>query len=152
MSVPSKIHTIQLVKVQHDERLATTSELNPAPSLVTGCCETGGMGYWAATQVKVLSPKIYLVSEVDVFHLTEDGTFITVNPNLQSWNIAVSSGMLRGDVGPTGYGAVARCLRRCYACAPHYQTDMIGCLGSQPAAAHATSRRSPPLTWAATAV
>nr|QNO53640.1 UDP-N-acetyl-D-mannosamine dehydrogenase [Methanosarcinales archaeon ANME-1 ERB6] len=34
--VPSKIHTRQLVKIQPEERLATTSELNPAPRLVTG--------------------------------------------------------------------------------------------------------------------
>ena len=33
---PSKAHTRQLVKIQHEERLATTSELNPTPSLVTG--------------------------------------------------------------------------------------------------------------------
>ena len=118
MSAPSKIHTIQLVKIRPEERLATTSELNPAPSLVTGCCEARGMGYWAATQVKVLSPEIYFVSEVDVFHLTEDNTLITVNPNLRSWNIAGSSGMLRGDASPTGSEAVAR-----------YQTDTLGFSG-----------------------
>jgi len=33
--VPSKVHTVQLVKIQPDERLATISELNPIPSLVT---------------------------------------------------------------------------------------------------------------------
>jgi len=115
MGAPSKIHTIQLVKIQPEERLAATSELNPAPSLVTGCCEARGMGYWAATQVKVLSPEIYLVSEADVFHVTEGNTFITVNPNLQSWNIAGSSGILRGDASPTGSEAVAR-----------YQTDTMG--------------------------
>ena len=32
---PSKAHTRQLVKIQHEERLATTSELNPTPSLAT---------------------------------------------------------------------------------------------------------------------
>lgn len=37
MSVPSKIHTIQLVKIQPGARLATTTELNHMPSLVTGC-------------------------------------------------------------------------------------------------------------------
>nr|QNO47077.1 hypothetical protein ONOHIMFI_00003 [Methanosarcinales archaeon ANME-2c ERB4] len=116
MGAPSKIHTIQLVNIQPEERLATTSELNPSTQvLVTGCCEARGMGYWAATQVKVLSPEIHLVSEVDVFHLTEDNTLITVNPNLRSWNIAGSSGMLRGDASPTGSEAVAR-----------YQTDTMG--------------------------
>jgi len=33
--VPSKAHIRQLVKIQPEERLATTSELNPTPSLVT---------------------------------------------------------------------------------------------------------------------
>jgi hypothetical protein len=49
MSAPSKIHTIQLVQIQPEERLATTSELNLASGLVTGCDEARGMGYWAAT-------------------------------------------------------------------------------------------------------
>ncbi len=39
MSVPSKIHNIQLVKIQPEERLATTSELNLASCLVTGSGE-----------------------------------------------------------------------------------------------------------------
>ena len=52
MSVPSKVHNIQLVKIQPEERLAATSELNPASSLVTGCGEARGIGYWAATQVR----------------------------------------------------------------------------------------------------
>jgi hypothetical protein len=34
--VPSKVHIRQLVQIQPEERLATTSELNPTPSLVTG--------------------------------------------------------------------------------------------------------------------
>jgi hypothetical protein len=71
VSVPSKIHNIQLVQIQPEERLATTSELNPAPSLVTGCGEARGMGYWAATQVKGLSTEIFVVPEADVVHLTE---------------------------------------------------------------------------------
>jgi hypothetical protein len=56
-----------VVKVRPEERLATTSELNLASSLVTGCDEAGGTGYWAATHVKGLSPEITLVSEADVF-------------------------------------------------------------------------------------
>ncbi|MFZ2071914.1 MAG: hypothetical protein WAV32_10050 [Halobacteriota archaeon] len=39
MSVPSKIHNSQLVKIQPEERLAATSELNLASRLVTGCGE-----------------------------------------------------------------------------------------------------------------
>jgi hypothetical protein len=56
--VPSKVHNIQLVQIQPEERLAATSELNPASSLVTGCGEAKGMGYRAATQVKGFSPEI----------------------------------------------------------------------------------------------
>jgi len=33
---PSKAQIRQLVKIQHEERLAATSELNPTPGLVTG--------------------------------------------------------------------------------------------------------------------
>jgi hypothetical protein len=33
-SVPSKVHNILVVKIQPEERLATTSELNLASSLV----------------------------------------------------------------------------------------------------------------------
>jgi hypothetical protein len=54
----------------------------PARVLVTGCCEVRGMGYWAATQVKIPAPEIHLVSEVDVFHLTEDSTFISNSRSL----------------------------------------------------------------------
>ena len=32
---PSKARSRQLVKIQHEERLAATSELNPTPCLVT---------------------------------------------------------------------------------------------------------------------
>ena len=86
-----KIHNIRLVKIQHEERLAATSELNHAPSLVTGGCEDRGMGYCAATQVKVPAG-IHLVSDADVVHSTEGSTLITVNLSLRSWNIAESSG------------------------------------------------------------
>ena len=47
MGVPNKVHNIQLVKIQPEERLAATSELNLAPSLVTGCCEAHNLsGKW----------------------------------------------------------------------------------------------------------
>jgi hypothetical protein len=49
------MHNIPLVKIQAEERLAASSELNPASCLVTGCGEARGMGYWAATQVKEFS-------------------------------------------------------------------------------------------------
>jgi hypothetical protein len=120
MSVPSKIHNSQLVKIQPEERLAATSELNLAFCLVTGCCEAKGMGYWAATQVKGLSPEIHVVSMVDVVHLTEDSTLTAVSPNLQSWNIAGSAGTWRGDESSTGSEIVAQ-----------YQMDIMGTRKSQ---------------------
>ena len=58
MSAPSKAYGVQLVKIQPEERLVTTSELNLAPSLVTNGREAKGKGYRAATQVKGLSPEI----------------------------------------------------------------------------------------------
>jgi len=108
--VPSQIHTRQLVKIQSEERLATTSELNPTPDLVTGRCEAGGMGYQAATEVKVISPEILIVLEADVICVTEGSIHSTISPNLQSWNIAMSSG-----VSPTGSQTAA-----------WYQTEIMG--------------------------
>ena len=105
--VPSKAHTRQLVKIQPEERLATTSELKPAPSLVTDWCEAGGMGYQAITEVKVISPEISQFSEADVICVTEGSIYITISSNLRSWNIAASSGTRQGDVSPTGSQAVA---------------------------------------------
>jgi hypothetical protein len=98
MSVPSKIHNIQLVQIQLEERLATTSELNLASSLVTGCSEARGMGYWAATQVKGLSPEIFIVLVADVVHVTEGSTLVTASLN-RTW---------RGDESLTGSETVAR--------------------------------------------
>lgn len=82
------------VKIQPEERLASTSELTLASSLVTGCSEAKGLGYWAATQVKGLSPEIIIVSEVDVVRMTEGSTHIAVNPNLVSCNFDKSAGIL----------------------------------------------------------
>jgi len=115
MSVPSKIHNIRLVKIQPEERLAATSELNLAPSLVTGCCEVRGMGYWAATQVKGLSPEFFIVSKTDVVHLMEGSTLIAVSHNLRSWNIVGNYRTGRGDESPAGSETVAR-----------YQRDIMG--------------------------
>ncbi|MCD6457171.1 MAG: hypothetical protein J7K81_10370, partial [Methanophagales archaeon] len=120
VSVPSKIHTIQLVKIQPEERLAATSELNLASCLVTGSGEARGMGYWAATQVKGYSHEIFVVPEADVIHLTEGSTLITDSPNLRSWNIAGSSGTWQGDASPAGSETVAR-----------YQMDIMGTRDTQ---------------------
>lgn len=90
----AKLMISSAVKIQPEERLASTSELNLASSLVTGCSEAKGMGYWAATQVKGLSPEIVDVSEVDVVKRTEDSTLIAVNPNLVSGSFDKSAGIL----------------------------------------------------------
>ena len=76
-SCAEKARNIQLVEIQSEERLAATSELNSAPSLVTNCREARGMGYWAATQVKGLSSEIDMVSVVDTVNRVEDRTLIT---------------------------------------------------------------------------
>ena len=92
------MHNIQLVKIQPGERLAATSELNLASSLVTGCGEARGMGYWAATQVKGFSHEIFIVPEADVVLLTEGSTLIADSPN----------GTWQGDASPAGSETVAR--------------------------------------------
>jgi hypothetical protein len=99
------MHNIQLVKIQPEERLAASSELNPASCLVTGCGEARGMGYWAATQVKGLSPEIFIVPEADVVVLTEGRTLIADSP-IGTW---------QGDASPAGSKTVAR-----------YQMDIMG--------------------------
>ena len=101
MSVPRKIHTIQLVKIQPEERLA--SELNLASSLVTGGDDARGMG--AATQVKGLCHELFIVPEADVVHMKEGSTLIADRLN----------GTWQGDESPAGSETVAR-----------YQTDSTG--------------------------
>ncbi|KAF5435063.1 hypothetical protein C5S35_12315, partial [Candidatus Methanophagaceae archaeon] len=86
------MHNIQLVKIQPEERLAASSELNPASCLVTGCGEARGMGYWAAMQVKGLSHEIFIVPEADVVPLTEGSTHIADSLN----------GTWQGDASPAG--------------------------------------------------
>nr|QNO57740.1 hypothetical protein GBAFDLPJ_00034 [Methanosarcinales archaeon ANME-1 ERB7] len=92
------MYNIQLVKIQSEERLATTSELNPASCLVTGCGEARGMGYWAATQVKGLSHEITIIPEADVVVLTEGSTLIA-DSLISTW---------QGDASPAGSKTVAR--------------------------------------------
>jgi len=97
-SAPRKTMISSLVKIQPEEGLATTSELNLAPSLVTGCSEAKGMGYWAATQVKGFSHEILIVSVADAVWLAEGSTLIADSLN-RTW---------RGDASPTGSETVAR--------------------------------------------
>ena len=99
------MHNIQLVKIQPEERLAASSEQNSASSLVTGCGEARGMGYWAATQVKGFSHEIFIVPEADVVLLTEGSTLIA-DSLIGTW---------QGDASPAGSKTVAR-----------YQTDIMG--------------------------
>nr|QNO48703.1 hypothetical protein MNILOELO_00005 [Methanosarcinales archaeon ANME-2c ERB4] len=55
----------------------------------------------------VISPEISIILEADVFRETEGSIHTTVSPNLRSWNIAGSSGTVRGDVSPAGYKTAA---------------------------------------------
>jgi len=98
-----------LVKVRPEERLATTSDLNPASSLVTGCGEARGMGYWAATQVKGSSLEIFSVSVADAVLMAEGSTLIAVSPNLQSWNACGGKGLAEE---PLGQGHIHRTKRQ----------------------------------------
>ena len=66
------------------------------------------MEYWAAAKAKEFSPEMMSMSEADVVMMTEGSTLITVDPQLQSWNIAESSGIRRGGAGTTGSETVAR--------------------------------------------
>jgi len=92
------MYNIQLVKIPPEERLAAPSELNLAPSLVTGYGEARGMGYWAATQVKELSHEITIIPEADVVLLTGGNTLVTASLN-RTW---------RGDASSAGSETVAR--------------------------------------------
>nr|QNO47036.1 hypothetical protein LBHKAHFG_00017 [Methanosarcinales archaeon ANME-2c ERB4] len=62
-----------------------------------------------------MSPEISIILEADVLRVTEGSIHTTVSPNLQSWNIAVSSGIWQGDVSPAGSKTAA-----------WYQTDSMG--------------------------
>jgi len=57
--------------------------------------------------VKVISPEILMILEADVVCVTEGSIHTTVSPILRSWNIAESSGTLRGGVSPAGSQTVA---------------------------------------------
>jgi hypothetical protein len=65
--------------------------------------------------VKVISPEIFIILEADVLCLTEGSIHTTISPNLESWNIAESSGTWQGDVSPTGSKTAA-----------WYQTETMG--------------------------
>nr|QNO51202.1 hypothetical protein NIPIMIJO_00042 [Methanosarcinales archaeon ANME-1 ERB6] len=56
-----------------------------------------------------------MILEADVVCVTEGSVHTTVSLNLRSWNIAGSSGTVRGDVSPAGSKTVA-----------WYQTETMG--------------------------
>lgn len=58
MSAPGQAWVTNPVQVRTEQRLATSSELNPACNEVMSCTEPGGGRCRAATQVKGLSPEI----------------------------------------------------------------------------------------------
>jgi len=58
MGAPREACNIQLVKIQHGERLVTTPEPTFAPDRATCLREAKGRGYRATTQVKEWSPEI----------------------------------------------------------------------------------------------
>ena len=62
-----------------------------------------------------MSPEILMILEADVLCVTEGSIHTTVSLNLRSWNIAGSSGTLRGGVSPAGSKTVA-----------WYQTETMG--------------------------
>jgi len=65
---PSEAHVEKLVKIQPDKGLTSKSELNLTSGRVTYRREAKGRGYWATTQVNVLSPEIIIVSDADTVH------------------------------------------------------------------------------------
>ena len=73
-----KLMIDQSVKVRHEERLATTSELNPTPGRVTDHSAAGGTGYQAVTQVKELSPETVVIPVAEAFPLAEGNILIVV--------------------------------------------------------------------------
>jgi hypothetical protein len=101
MSAPNKAEVFQLVKIQPEERLAITLELNPAPGWATGHREARATGYRAATPVKGLSHEITIVSEADAVH--------------RSGRQPTADRQRQGPSNPTGSETAAR-----------YQTERIG--------------------------
>jgi len=82
-------------EVQSGERLATTPVPSSAWEKVTTSVKPEGGRYRAATQVKVLSPEITIVTEANTFHFVEGRTDNTIKGEVVS--------------APSGSKAVARC-------------------------------------------
>ena len=72
MGAPRKVRKEQLVKIQPMQSLTNSIEPTIALQEVTNVMKPMEGTYQAATQVKVLSPEILDIIEVDVFHCAED--------------------------------------------------------------------------------
>lgn len=72
MSAPSKVRNKQSVRIRSMQRLTTSIELTTAGQMVTNGLKPVERTCQTATQVKVLSPEIFNITEVDVFHCAED--------------------------------------------------------------------------------
>jgi hypothetical protein len=72
MSAPSKALNLQTVKIRPMQRLTISIEPTIARQAVTNVVKPLEGTEQAATQVKVLSPEIFNIVEVDVFHDAED--------------------------------------------------------------------------------
>ena len=68
---PRKVRKIQSVKIRPMQRLTTSIEATIALHEVTSVMKPIEATYQAATQVKVLSPEIYIIIEADVLHCAE---------------------------------------------------------------------------------
>lgn len=66
------------MKIQIGERIAATPELDSVHGRVICHCGARGMGYWATTQVKELSPVIDIMSVADVVEDTQSHTLVIV--------------------------------------------------------------------------
>ena len=98
MGAPGQAWVMNPVQVRTEQRLATSSELNPACSEVTSCMEPGGGSCRAATQVKGLSPETTNV---------ENGPTRFI-----SWQAAADLAVLASQADAPGSETVARHHRR----------------------------------------
>jgi hypothetical protein len=72
MSAPRKVRKIQLVRIRPMQSLTNSIEATIALQEVTNVVKPIEATYQAATQVKVLSPEIRHIIEVDVLLSAED--------------------------------------------------------------------------------
>ena len=72
MRAPRKVRKIQSVRIRPIQRLTTSIEATIASQEVTNAMKPVEATYQAATQVKVLSPAIANIIEVDVLYYAED--------------------------------------------------------------------------------